>query len=227
MLFRSHTHTHTIIGNPNLTLRQVFWDIWAKKKYQLPSDTSKCYIFELLSQPIKSTDLTTVPHWSNIEGGDDAIYLTGIRCLNSYSLLPFDETERIAAASGWWTLPRIRHLKTTADLADSSRGLLYNFFNRRDSEITQRGLLRGYVLRLDTSNPQAGLSKGLEETIFVAKSPQFIAALNLRVKPDASMKMFEAEEWGWHKVHYLFVCSLCGSPLSFFKKCVLTPSNSK
>lgn len=57
----------------DMTFRDLFWQVWGELNYQLPEDTSKCYIFELMT-PLNQV---IVPQKSN------QIILHGVRCMET------------------------------------------------------------------------------------------------------------------------------------------------
>ena len=69
-----------------LTYHDLFWEIWNKLEYKLPTDTTKCYIFELVS-PINNI---IVPQLQ------DNIILHGVRCLRTLDeLCPIETTKTL------------------------------------------------------------------------------------------------------------------------------------
>lgn len=103
------------LKDKNVTLEHVFWEIWTTQKYQLPTDTDVCYIFEMLS------DKNPV----NIVYQDNDIILHGAR--NVKNLQEFSP-EPIATEYGWKCIP-IHHIETNPDaivkFANSRSGVNY------------------------------------------------------------------------------------------------------
>jgi hypothetical protein len=71
------------------TLADLFWSIWHKGNYQLPKDTSKCYIFEMCSEAF--------PFIVRYPSGD-RLTLIGVRDIPS--LREFD-IQSFAEENGW------------------------------------------------------------------------------------------------------------------------------
>lgn len=192
-------------------MEKVFWDIWNEKhessggiRCRFPTDESKCYIFELLSDEIETEHLPTLTHWANEEGCNGEIYLTGIRDLTGepYPLLPYAEVREIAGQHGWRVFERIHTFHTTQELLEESQRVMLRYLDRGIPG--QRGLVRGFVLRFDCGSWKGEYPSALEYKIFVVKAPQFVAALNLKVRPDESIKEIAGDYWGWHKVRSLY-----------------------
>eukprot|EP00759_Apiculatamorpha_spiralis_P009861 PhF_6_TR16970/c0_g1_i2/m.25640 len=84
-------------GSANLsasgeTFSQIFFDIWQSLRYPLPTDTSKVYLFEMLTN--KNRIVCTVK--------EEAIILHGVRCMKT---LQEERPEPIALQHGWAVVP--------------------------------------------------------------------------------------------------------------------------
>ena len=71
-----------------ITFKELFWNIWKELGYKLPTDTSMCFMFELLSP----TNQIIVPQRAR------RIVLHGARCLKTLKEKPFKE---YATKYGW------------------------------------------------------------------------------------------------------------------------------
>lgn len=79
-------------GDGKLIFAELFWDIWKKLKYKLPSDTTKCYMFEMI----------TPRHPIMVRPEKEEIYLLGVRSLVDYKEY---HPQEIAQKCGWKCVP--------------------------------------------------------------------------------------------------------------------------
>ncbi len=88
MVASSGTPTGDGLLTETETFAQIFWEVWRKEKYDLPKDTSLCYIFEMIS---KKNPIVVVVQ-------EDELILHGVRSLKT---MKEQWPEEIAATNKW------------------------------------------------------------------------------------------------------------------------------
>lgn len=98
-------------GNVNdfgFSFNDLFWQVWQEKQYQLPTDTSKCYMFELMTP----YNRIVVQHSKN------NLLLHGVRDRNGVEYCP----EEAAKSHGWHCVPSFA-LNTLDGVVEASKAL--------------------------------------------------------------------------------------------------------
>jgi len=88
---------------PKISLAEKFWAVWKCLNYQMPNDTTRCYMFELVSKTMRK--LVYYP--------EDSIILHGTRCLQTLREL---NPQQIAKEHGWQCVKQYPDLKTLEDI---------------------------------------------------------------------------------------------------------------
>lgn len=98
-----------MVGDFGFSFAELFWRVWNELGYKLPNDTSKCYMFELMTAYNK----VVVNH------GKNRIVLHGARDLNTLEeLFPFS----VAKENGWECV-RVFDYRNIDDVVNAASGL--------------------------------------------------------------------------------------------------------